>query len=535
MAKQILYSDDARKKIKAGMEKLARVVKVTLGPAGRNVLLDKSWASPLAVNDGVTVAKEVELEDPFENMGAKIAHEVANKTGDVAGDGTTTATVLAEAIFNEGLKTLTAGVNSAALKRGIEQAVEAAVESLKKMSRPVKGHKEIAQVGTISANQDAEIGEMLADAMDKVGQQGVITVEEAKSIETALEVVDGMQFDKGYISPYFITDRENLRAELENALILIYEKKISSLREFLPILEQVSTTGKPLLVIAEEVEGEALAALVVNRLRGVLQCCAVKAPGFGDRRKAILGDIATLTGGTLISEDLGMKLEKLTIEHLGRAKTVRVDKENTTIIKGAGKKSDVDGRIAQIKAQIEQSTSEYDKEKLNERLAKLSGGVAIIRVGAPTEAEMKERKSRVEDALHATRAAVEEGVVPGGGVALIRAIAAVRKLKLKDDEAFGAEIVARSLEAPLRQIAANAGADGSMIVEEVKEQSEPTMGYDVLTAKYVDMVKAGIVDPVKVTRMALQNAASIAGLMLTTDTLVTELKEKKAQVEGSVA
>jgi chaperonin GroEL len=535
MAKQILYSDDARKKIKAGMEKLARVVKVTLGPAGRNVLLDKSWASPLAVNDGVTVAKEVELEDPFENMGAKIAHEVANKTGDTAGDGTTTATVLAEAIFNEGLKTLTAGVNSAALKRGIEQAVEAAVESLKKMSRPVKGHKEIAQVGTISANQDAEIGEMLADAMDKVGQQGVITVEEAKSIETALEVVDGMQFDKGYISPYFITDRENLRAELENALILIYEKKISSLREFLPILEQVSTTGKPLLVIAEEVEGEALATLVVNRLRGVLQCCAVKAPGFGDRRKAILGDIATLTGGTLISEDLGMKLEKLTIEHLGRAKTVRVDKENTTIIKGAGKKSDVDGRIAQIKAQIEQSTSEYDKEKLNERLAKLSGGVAIIRVGAPTEAEMKERKSRVEDALHATRAAVEEGVVPGGGVALIRAIAAVRKLKLKDDEAFGAEIVARSLEAPLRQIAANAGADGSMIVEEVKEQSEPTMGYDVLTAKYVDMVKAGIVDPVKVTRMALQNAASIAGLMLTTDTLVTELKEKKAQVEGSVA
>jgi len=535
MAKQILYSDEARKKIKAGMEKLARVVKVTLGPAGRNVLLDKSWASPLAINDGVTVSKEVELEDPFENMGAKIAHEVANKTGDVAGDGTSTATVLAEAIFNEGLKTLTAGVNSAALKRGIEQAVEAVVESLKKMSRPVKGHKEIAQVGTISANQDAEIGEMLADAMDKVGQQGVITVEEAKSIETALEVVDGMQFDKGYISPYFINDRENLRAELENALILIYEKKISSLREFLPILEQVSTSGKPLLVIAEDVEGEALAALVVNRLRGVLQCCAVKAPGFGDRRKAILGDIAALTGGTLISEDLGMKLEKLTLEHLGRAKTVRIDKENTTIIKGAGRKSDVDGRIAQIKAQIEQSTSEYDKEKLNERLAKLSGGVAIVRVGAHTEAEMKERKSRVEDALHATRAAVEEGVVPGGGVALIRAIGPVRRLKLKDDEAFGAEIVARALEAPLRQIAANAGVDGSMVVEEVKEQSEPAVGYDVLTAKYVDMFKAGIVDPVKVTRMALQNAASIAGLMLTTDTLVTELKEKKAQVEGSVA
>ncbi|KPJ51663.1 MAG: molecular chaperone GroEL [Planctomycetes bacterium DG_58] len=539
MAKQLLYSAQAREKIQKGVAQLARAVKATLGPTGRNVILEKSYGGPTVTKDGVSVAKEIELPDPFENMGAKMVNEVASKTSNVAGDGTTTATILAEAIYNEGLKAVAAGINPMALKRGIDKAVEVVVGKLEKMSRAVKGKNEIAQVGTISANNDPDIGELLADAMEKVGKDGVITVEEGKSLETVLDVVEGMQFDKGYISPYFINNTEAMEVQLEDVYILIHEKKISNLREFLPLLEQVARTGKPLLVIAEDVEGEALAALVVNRLRGVLQCCAVKAPGFGDRRKAMLEDVATLTKGRMISEDLGLKLESLSLSDLGVAKRVVVDKENTTIIEGAGKKSDIQSRIGQIKGQIEASTSDYDKEKLSERLAKLSGGVAVVKVGAATETEMKERKALVEDALHATRAAAEEGVVAGGGVALLRCIDAVlaSKKKLDDEgEAHGVDIVARALELPMATIGENSGVDGRVIVAQAKEMTGNT-GFDANTGEFTDMVKAGIIDPTKVTRTALQNAASVASLMLTTETMVTEIKEKegkKQAIEGAV-
>ncbi len=536
MPKQLLFDEDARKKMQRGVSQLAKAVKVTLGPTGKQVILQRSFGSPTVTKDGVTVSKEVELVDPFENMGAKLVNEVASKTSDIAGDGTTTATVLAEAIFNEGLKALTAGVSPVALKRGIDKAVETAVGEIQKLSRPVKKSQEIEQVATISANNDSSIGKLLAEAMDKVGKDGVMTVEESKSIETTLEFVEGMQFDKGYISPYFITSPEAMEVQLEDPYILIYEKKISSLREFLPLLERAAQTGRPLLVIAEDVEGEALATLVVNRLRGVLRCCAVKAPGFGDRRKAMLQDIAIVTAGRCITEDLGIKLENLTLDDLGRAKSITVDKDNTTIVKGAGKRADIDARIAQVRNQIEATTSDYDREKLQERLAKLTGGVAVINVGAATEADMKEKKARVEDALHATRAAAEEGIVPGGGVAFIRAIPAVRDLKLRGDERHGARIIARALEAPLRQIALNSGLDGSVVVEEVKEKPA-TVGFDANSKGFVDMIKEGIVDPTKVARVALQNAASIASLMLTTDTLVTDLKEDKKKgrsVEGAV-
>ena len=525
-AKQILFDEAARHALLRGVEKLSKAVKATLGPAGRNVVLDKKFGSPTITKDGVTVAKEIELEDPYENIGAQLVREVASKTSDIAGDGTTTATVLAESIYRDGLKNVTAGANPTELKRGIDRAVEAIVEELAAISKKVKDKDDIRQVATVSANWDKTIGEIIADALDKVGKDGTVTVEEAKSIETSLEVVEGMQFDKGYLSPYFVTNQEDQEASLENAYILIHEKKISSLKDMLPLLEKVAKSGKPLLVIAEEVEGEALATLVVNKLRGTLQVCAVKAPGFGDRRKSMLEDIAILTGGKMLSEDLGIKLENVTLEDLGRVKRVVVDKENTTLIEGVGKSSDIQGRVSQIKKQIEETTSDYDKEKLQERLAKLAGGVAVINVGAATETEMKEKKARVEDALHATRAAVEEGIVPGGGVALIRGQKAIESLKLKGDQAIGAEIIRRAVEQPLRTLADNAGVEGSIVVQEVKSR-KGAEGYNVATGEYVDLVKAGVVDPTKVTRSALQNAASIAGLLLTTEAVVTELPEKE--------
>ncbi|HEV3394421.1 MAG TPA: chaperonin GroEL [Chthoniobacterales bacterium] len=526
-AKQLQFDENARHTLLRGVEKLARAVKATLGPSGRNVILDKKFGSPTITKDGVTVAKEIELEDPYENMGAQLVREVASKTSDVAGDGTTTATVLAESIYREGLRNVTAGANPTSLQRGISKAVEAIVEELKKISKKVSDRTEIAQVATVSANWDKTIGEIIADAMDKVGKDGTITVEEARSIDTTLEVVEGMQFDKGYLSPYFVTNAEDMEAVLDTPYILIYEKKISSLKDLLPLLEKVAKAGRPLLIISEDVEGEALATLVVNKLRGTLQVCAVKAPGFGDRRKAMLEDIAVLTGGKLISEDLGIKLENIKIEDLGKAKRVTIDKENTTIVEGSGKSADIQGRVAQIRRQIEETTSDYDKEKLQERLAKLAGGVAVINVGAATETEMKEKKARVEDALHATRAAVEEGIVAGGGVALIRAQKALEGMRgLDADEKVGVQIVRRAIEEPLRQLADNAGAEGALIVEEVKKR-KGNEGYDVAKGEYVDLVKAGIVDPTKVTRSALQNAASIAGLLLTTEALVTEVPEKE--------
>jgi chaperonin GroEL len=526
-AKQLLFREEARQAILEGVEMLARAVKVTLGPRGRNVVLDKKWGSPTITKDGVTVAKEIELDEPYRNMGAQMVREVASKTSDVAGDGTTTATLLAEAIFKQGLKNVTAGSNPMSLKRGIERAVESVCEELKKLSKPVREREQIKSVATISANGDETIGEIIADAMDKVGRDGTITVEEARSMETTLDVVEGMQFDNGYLSPYFVTDKENMQVSLEDAYILLHEKKISSMKDLLPLLEQVAQSGKPLLIVAEDVEGEALATLVVNKLRGTLQAVAVKAPGFGDRRKAMLGDIAVLTGGQLISEDLGIKLENVKLSDLGRAKRVTVDKDDTTIIEGAGKANDIKGRVEQIRRQIEDTTSDYDKEKLQERLAKLAGGVAVINVGAATETEMKEKKARVEDALHATRAAVEEGIVPGGGVAFLRAAAALDTLKLDGDEGIGVDIVKRALEEPLRTLANNAGVEGSIVVQEVKKQKK-TWGYDVAKAEYVDMLVAGIIDPTKVTRTALQNASSIAALMLTTEALVTEIPEKEA-------
>ena len=526
-AKQLQFDENARHTLLRGIEKLAKAVKATLGPSGRNVILDKKFGSPTITKDGVTVAKEIELEDPYENMGAQLVREVASKTSDVAGDGTTTATILAESIYREGLRNVTAGANPTSLQRGIMKGVDAIVEELKKLSKKVSDRTEIAQVATVSANWDKTIGEIIADAMDKVGKDGTITVEEAKSIETTLEVVEGMQFDKGYLSPYFVTNAEAMEAILENAYILIYEKKISSLKDLLPLLEKVAKAGRPLLIISEDVEGEALATLVVNKLRGTLQVCAVKAPGFGDRRKAMLEDIAVLTGGRLISEDLGIKLENIKLDDMGRAKRVTVDKENTTIVEGEGKKADIQGRVAQIRRQIEETTSDYDREKLQERLAKLAGGVAVVNVGAATETEMKEKKARVEDALHATRAAVEEGIVPGGGVAFLRAQKVLDNVKdLEGDEKIGVQIVRRAIEEPTRQLANNAGAEGALVVEEVKKR-KGNEGYDVATDEYTDLVKAGIVDPTKVTRSALQNAASIAGLLLTTEALVTEIPEKE--------
>lgn len=524
-AKQILFDEGARQALLRGVEKLAKAVKATLGPAGRNVILDKKFGSPTITKDGVTVAKEIELDDPYENMGAQLVREVASKTSDIAGDGTTTATVLAEAIYREGLKNVTAGANPTSLQRGINKAVEAIVAELARISKKVKDSSEIAQVATVSANWDETIGQIIADAMDKVGKDGTITVEEAKSIETTLDVVEGMQFDKGYLSPYFVTNAENMEVVLDNAYILIHEKKISSLKDLLPLLEKVAKSGRPFLIIAEDVEGEALATLVVNKLRGTLQICAVKAPGFGDRRKAMMEDIAVLTGGRCITEDLGIKLENLQIEDLGEAKHISIDKENTTIVEGAGKSSDIQGRVSQIRRQIEETTSDYDREKLQERLAKLAGGVAVINVGAATETEMKEKKARVEDALHATRAAVEEGIVPGGGVALVRAQKALEKLALEGDEAIGLAIVSRAIEAPLRQLANNAGLEGALIVQEVKKR-KGNEGLNIATGEYVDLVKAGVVDPTKVTRSALQNAASISALLLTTEALICEIPEK---------
>ena len=525
-AKQLQFDEAARHALLRGVEKLAKAVKATLGPSGRNVILDKKFGSPTITKDGVSVAKEIELEDPFENMGAQLVREVASKTSDIAGDGTTTATVLAEAIYKEGLKNVTAGANPTSLQRGINKAVEAIVTELARISKKVKDSSEIAQVATVSANWDKTIGQIIADAMDKVGKDGTITVEEAKTIETTLDVVEGMQFDKGYLSPYFVTNAEAMEASLESAYILIHEKKISSLKDLLPLLEKVAKSGKPLLIIAEDVEGEALATLVVNKLRGTLQICAVKAPGFGDRRKAMLEDIAVLTGGRCITEDLGIKLENITLEDLGRAKHITIDKENTTIVEGSGKSSDIQGRVNQIRRQIEETTSDYDREKLQERLAKLAGGVAVINVGAATETEMKEKKARVEDALHATRAAVEEGIVPGGGVALIRCLEAIDKVKgSNEDERIGVEIVKKAIEFPTRALANNAGEEGSVVVEEVKKRSG-NVGYNVADNSYEDLVKAGVVDPKKVTRTALQNAASIAGLLLTTECLITEIPEK---------
>jgi len=527
MAKQLLFSDEARRSILSGVEQLAKAVKVTLGPKGRNVCIDKKFGSPTITKDGVTVAKEIELKDPYENMGAEMVKEVASKTSDNAGDGTTTATVLAEAIFREGLKNVTAGANPMALKRGIEKAVEEVTAQLKKLSKPVKGKKEIAQVATIAANNDSAIGDLIADAMEKVGKDGVITVEEAKSTATTLEVVEGMQFDQGYLSPYFVTDADHMEVSLEDPYILIYEKKVSSMKDLLPVLEKVAKSGKPLLIISEETEGEALATLVVNKLRGTLHVCAVKAPGYGDRRKEMLQDIAVLTGGKAVTEDLGIKLENVKVEDLGRAKRVTVDKENTTIIEGAGKTADINGRIATIKKQVEESDSDYDKEKLQERLAKLAGGVAVINVGAATETEMKEKKARVEDALHATRAAVEEGIVPGGGVALIRCSKALDKIDLDGDELVGAKIIKRALEEPLKHIAANAGQVGDVVVDKVKNEKD-NIGYNAETNKYEDLIAAGVIDPAKVTRTALQNAASISALLLTTESLITDLPEEKS-------
>ena len=530
-AKQLQFDEAARHALLRGVEKLARAVKATLGPSGRNVILDKKYGSPTITKDGVTVAKEIELEDPYENMGAQLVREVASKTSNVAGDGTTTATVLAEAIFREGLKNVTAGANPTSLQRGIMQAVEAIVEELKKISKKVSDRKEIAQVATVSANWDTTIGEIIADAMDKVGKDGTITVEEAKGIETTLEVVEGMQFDKGYLSPYFVTNPESMEVALENAYVLIHEKKISSLKDLLPLLEKVAKASRPLLIIAEDVEGEALATLVVNKLRGTLQAAAVKAPGFGDRRKATLEDIAVLTGGRCLTEDLGIKLENITLEDLGRAKRITIDKENTTIVEGEGSTKDIQGRINQIRRQIEETTSDYDREKLQERLAKLAGGVAVVSVGAATETEMKEKKARVEDALHATRAAVEEGVLAGGGVAYLRTQKALDNLKLEGDEAVGVQIVRRALEFPTRQLADNAGKEGAVIVQEVKNRSG-NEGFNVATGEYEDLVKAGVVDPTKVTRTALQNAASISALLLTTEALVTELPAKEKSASG---
>jgi chaperonin GroEL len=530
-AKQLQFDEAARHALLRGVEKLARAVKGTLGPSGRNVILDKKYGSPTITKDGVTVAKEIELEDPYENMGAQLVREVASKTSNVAGDGTTTATVLAEAIFREGLKNVTAGANPTSLQRGIMQAVEAIVEELKKISKKVSNRKEIAQVATVSANWDTTIGDIIADAMDKVGKDGTITVEEAKGIETTLEVVEGMQFDKGYLSPYFVTNAESMEVALENAYVLIQEKKITSLKDLLPLLEKVAKASRPLLIIAEDIAGEALATLVVNKLRGTLQVAAVKAPGFGDRRKSMLEDIAVLTGGRCLTEDLGIKLENITLEDLGRAKRITIDKENTTIVEGEGSSKDIQGRIKQIRRQIEETTSDYDREKLQERLAKLAGGVAVINVGAATETEMKEKKARVEDALHATRAAVEEGVVAGGGVAYLRTQKALDNIKLEGDEAVGAEIVRRALEFPTRQLANNAGQEGALIVQEVKNR-RGNEGFNVATGKYEDLVKAGVVDPTKVTRTALQNAASISALMLTTEALVTEMPEKEKPASG---
>src|SRR5690242_160077 len=533
-AKQLVFDEAARQTLLKGVQKLAKAVTATLGPKGRNVVLDKKFGSPTVTKDGVTVAKEIELEDPYENMGAQMVREVASKTSDAAGDGTTTATVLAEAIFREGLKYVTSGANPIGIQRGISRAVEAAVDQLAKIAKKVKDKEEIKQVATVSANWDNTIGEIIADAMDKVGKDGTITVEEAKSIETTLEVVEGMQFDKGYLSPYFVTNAETMEAKLEEAYLLIYEKKISSLKDLLPLLEKVAKVGKPLLIVSEDVEGEALATLVVNKLRGTLNICAVKAPGFGDRRKAMLEDIAILTGGKFISEDLGIKLESVQLEDLGRAKSVVVDKENTTIVEGYGKSSEIQGRVNQIRRAIEETTSDYDREKLQERLAKLAGGVAVINVGAATETEMKEKKARVEDALHATWAAVEEGIVPGGGVALVRCLLAIEAVKTdNDDERIGVDIIKRAIEYPTKHLAMNGGYEGSVVVQEIKRR-KGNDGYNVSTGISQDLVKAGVVDPKKVTRTALQNAASIAGLLLTTECLVTEIpeKEKKAPMPG---
>ncbi|PAY16918.1 chaperonin GroEL [Rhodopirellula sp. SM50] len=539
MAKQLLFEDHARARMLAGIDKLADAVAVTMGPTGRNVIIDKSFGGPTVTKDGVTVAKEIELEDRFENMGAKLVIEVAQKTSDLAGDGTTTATVLARAIFKEGLRNIVAGSNPAAIRRGIDKAVQAACDQLHEIGRPVQDKAEVANVGAISANNDNEIGSLLADALERVGKDGVITVEEGKSRTTEVNYVDGMQFDKGYISPYFITDPGTMEANLENALVLLYEKKISNIRDLVPLLEKTAQTGQPLLIISEDVDAEALTLLVVNKLRGTLNVCAVKAPGFGDRRKAMLGDIATLTGGTLISEDLGIQLENVTLEQLGRAKNVTVDKGSTTIIEGGGKRSDIDQRVAQIRAQIEQTDSDYDKEKYQERLAKLAGGVAVVSVGAETEAEMKQTKARLEDALHATRAAVEEGILPGGGVALVRCTEAVQaaKSKAKGDEKIGVEIVLHALSAPMKQIADNGGIDGSVVVDEVS-QKDTNIGYNAHTGQYVDMYKAGVIDPVKVVRTALTNAGSIAGLLLTTEALVTNFEQEdkdRLPVEGVIA
>lgn len=539
MAKQLLFEDHARARMLAGIDKLADAVAVTMGPTGRNVIIDKSFGGPTVTKDGVTVAKEIELEDRFENMGAKLVIEVAQKTSDLAGDGTTTATVLARAIFKEGLRNIVAGSNPTAIRRGIERGVNAACEHLHSMSKPVTDKQEVAHVGAISANNDATIGNLLADALERVGKDGVITVEEGKSRSTEVKYVDGMQFDKGFISPYFITDPGTMEANLENALILLYDKKISNIRDLVPLLEKTAQTGQPLLIIAEDVDAEALTLLVVNKLRGTLNVCAVKAPGFGDRRKAMLGDIATLTGGTLISEDLGIQLENVSLEHLGRAKKVTIDKSNTTIVEGAGERAAIDKRVSQIRAQIEQTDSEYDKEKFQERLAKLAGGVAVVSVGAETEAEMKQTKARIEDALHATRAAVEEGILPGGGVALVRCRQAVEdaRKKAKGDEKIGVDIIAGALTAPMRQIADNGGIDGSVVADEVAQKAD-NIGFNANTGAYEDLLKAGIIDPVKVVRTALTNAGSIAGLLLTTEALVTnyedEDKEKRA-VEGVVA
>ncbi len=531
MSKILLFSEDARLKIKRGVDQLADAVKITLGPKGRNVVIDKKFGSPLSTKDGVTVAKEIELEDQFENMGAQMMNEVASKTSDVAGDGTTTATVLAQAIYREGIKNVTAGANPIALKRGIDSAVEAVVKELRKLSKPIKDKKEIAQVGTISANNDPTIGNLIAEAMDKVGKDGVITVEEAKSMETSLDIVEGMQFDRGYISPYFVTNPERMETVLEDPYILIHEKKISNMRDMLPLLEKIAKTGKPLLILAEDIEGEALATLVVNKLRGTLNIAGVKAPGFGDRRKAMLEDIGILTGGRILSEDLGIKLENVTLDDLGQCKRITIDKDNTTIIEGKGKAKDIEGRVKQIRNQVEETTSDYDREKLQERLAKLVGGVAVINVGAATETEMKEKKARVEDALNATRAAVEEGVVVGGGVALVRCQKALDKLDLDDENQVGVSILQRSLEEPLRQIVNNAGIEGSIVVQNVKAE-KGNNGYNAATDKYEDLVKVGIIDPTKVTRSALQNAASVAGLMLTTECIITDKPEEKSAGGG---
>jgi len=531
-AKELLFDTEARAKLKKGVDALAEAVKVTLGPKGRNVVIDKKFGSPTITKDGVTVAKEIELSDPVENMGAQMVKEVATKTSDLAGDGTTTATVLAQAIFREGLKNVTAGANPMELKRGIDKAVAAVVEELGRLSVPTAGKKEIAQVGAISANNDKEIGNLIAEAMEKVGKDGVITVEEAKGLETTLETVEGMQFDRGYLSPYFVTDPDQMEAVLEDGLILIFDKKISSMKDLLPILEKVAQGGRPLLIIAEDVEGEALATLVVNKLRGTLKVAAVKAPGFGDRRKEMLRDIAVLTGGQVISEELGLKLENATLADLGRAKRIVVDKDNTTLVDGKGKDTEIQGRIGEIRSAIDKSTSDYDREKLQERLAKLAGGVAVINVGAATETEMKEKKARVEDALHATRAAVEEGIVPGGGVALLRAQSALEKIRGTEDEKIGVDIVRKAIEEPIRMIVKNAGAEGSIVVAKIKESKDKNLGYNAATDTYEDLVKAGVIDPTKVTRTALQNAASIAGLLLTTECAVVEKKEDKPSPSG---